>query len=308
MAAGAVAAARADEPGRRGSHAVAHGGQPPPPAGVENGCRRASRIVDALASDFAQAQRRVDQRTRALDRTVGSADAVDRARHGALRRLGRFTGLDLVGQPPTTAQARRRAATSRPNLPGRRRARHLASVRALRRPRRQLFAARQPAAHTAHDGRAPHIADQHRPVPALGGLCAPVRLDRHARPDRPARSHARDDGRIAAPPWPLLELVRHRAQGCTVADVRVDGRQRQPQWSPARRRAGLHRARSRAVRHGRRTARDRGLAGAHRAAARSRSSGLARWRATTPARPARPDRRCGGSAGVARRPAAQCGR
>ena len=100
----------------------------------------------------------------------------------------------------------------------RHRARHLAAVRALRRRRGQPPAARQPADRAARHGGAPHLADQHRPVPAGVGLRAPVRLDRHAGAARAPGGHAGHAGRAAAPPRPLSQLVRHAdARGAAAA-------------------------------------------------------------------------------------------
>jgi hypothetical protein len=67
------------------------------------------------------------------------------------------------------------------------------------------------------------------------GLRAAVRLDRHAGPAVAAGGHAGHAGPAAAPPRPLPELVRHADRRAAAADVRVDGRQRQPERPPARR-------------------------------------------------------------------------
>ena len=61
----------------------------------------------------------------------------------------------------------------------------------------------------APGGGPPHVADQHGALPPLGGVRARPRLDRHARPRRPAERHAGDHGAARALPRPLLQLVRH---------------------------------------------------------------------------------------------------
>ena len=71
--------------------------------------------------------------------------AASAARHRALRRLGVVAGLDLVGQPAAAAAPRRCLVAGGPRLPPRRRPRHLAPVRALRRAPGPPPAARQPA-------------------------------------------------------------------------------------------------------------------------------------------------------------------
>ena len=67
---------------------------------------------------------------------------------------------------PRPRAARRRALARRSRPAPRRRPRHLAPVRALRRRRGPPPAARQPADRAERHGRAPHLADQHRPLPA----------------------------------------------------------------------------------------------------------------------------------------------
>ena len=64
------------------------------------------------------------------------------------------------------------------------RAPQLALLRGLRRPRGSLAAAGQFPGGPAARGRAPDLADQCRPLPALGGRRARPRLDRHARSRR----------------------------------------------------------------------------------------------------------------------------
>ena len=115
----------------------------------------------------------------------------------------------LVGQPAAPGAQGRGPAAAGPGLPGRHRARHLALLRALRRAEDNHLPPDNLQTTPLRHGGAPHLADQHRPVPAERGLRAGVRLDRHAGPAGAPRGHAGHAGHAAAPPRPLPELVRH---------------------------------------------------------------------------------------------------
>jgi hypothetical protein len=138
-------------------------------------------------------------------------------------------------------------------------ARHLALLRALCHRRRQPPAARQPADRCRTNGGAPHLAHQHRPVPAQRGLRPRVRLDRHAGPAGPDGRHAGHAGAAAAPPRPFHELVRHADLCPPAADVRLHRGQRQPHRPPAGGGAGLPGAGPGPERHRRDAPRHRGI-------------------------------------------------
>ena len=155
--------------------------------------------------------------------------------HRAVPAVGRLAAVDLVGQPAAAgARATTRCRPHDQRLPGRHRARHLALLRALRRRRGQPPAARQPADRAARHGGAPHLAHQHRPVPAERGL----------RARSSAGSARRSCWRGWRPRWPRWRtLQRHRGHflnwydtqtlRAAAADVRVHRRQRQPERPPA---------------------------------------------------------------------------
>ncbi len=87
----------------------------------------------------------------------------------------------------------------------------------------------------------PHLAHQHRPVPAVHRQRARLRLDRDGRRAGAAGSDARHDGAPAALPRPLLQLVRHARPAAAGPALRLVGGQRQPRrhtWLPPRMRPG----------------------------------------------------------------------
>ena len=130
----------------------------------------------------------------------------------AVPAVGRHAGVDLAGPAAPGPRARRSALS---------RSRPRPTCDGVARDTWRLFercvgagrpppAARQPADRAARHGGAPHLADQHRPVPAERGLRAPVRLDRHARSCwRACEATLATLDALAAPPRPLPELVRH---------------------------------------------------------------------------------------------------
>ena len=252
VARGAVAGPGADGNGCGGAGAVPHGRQPPAPAAVDDRRRRAGIGPDQLRCAAEAPSPRAGGGPGTAGRVVCRRHAAPGAGGRAVPGVGRLAGVDLVGQPPAPGTPRRRLASAGPDLPGRRGTRHLAPVRALRGGRGKPPAARQPADRPARHGGAPHVAHQHRPVPAERGLRTPVRLDHDGRADGPAGGHAAHRGHAAAAPWPPAELVRHANLRAAAADVRVHGGQRQPQRPPARRGAGLPGAgHARASRRGR---------------------------------------------------------
>ena len=121
-------------------------------------------------------------------------------------------GRRALGQPARRASpSDRRSPTRRRARAAARRAPHLALLRDLRDGRGPHAAARQLPGGPAAGRGPPHVAHQHRPVPAVHRQRARFRLDRHARRGRAARGDARDDGPARALPRPLLQLVRHAA-------------------------------------------------------------------------------------------------
>ena len=220
--------------------------------------------------------------------------------------------VDLVGQPAAAGRAATRSRRRRPRLPPRRRARHLAPVRALRRRRRQPPAARQPADRAARHGRAPHLADQHRPVPA-GRRPARASSAGSARSEMVARARgdARHAGHAAAPPRPLPELVRHadrrsRCCRCTcprstaATSAATCSRVAQACLDAGRDAADDHGALRRAHRRCRRTRIAR--CAPRREPLERRSAARARCSATCPIRVARRCRRASTAAARAKRP------
>ena len=120
--------------------------------------------------------------------------------------------------------------------------------------------------------RAPHVADEHRALPARDRRRARLRLARSRRPRRAARGHARDDGAARAVPRPLLQLVRHARPPAARAALRVDGRQRQPRRPPARARQRLRERDAPAAARCRGVRRHRGRALARRRTPRAPSA------------------------------------
>ena len=173
--------------------------------GAGRGARPTSR---AFAAQALRPSRRRPSRWRVAVRAATPAPA-------GWRRCCACSGRCRRSGPGGSAGRGRRAATTplprdRPRLPRRRRARHLAPVRALRRRRGQPPAARQPADRAAADMVA------HRTSPTNIGLYllarllrARVRLDRHAGLLTAEARSPRCDA--AAPPRPLPQLVRHAA-------------------------------------------------------------------------------------------------
>ena len=102
---------------------------------------------------------------------------------------------------PPLAAATRAPAAHRPA--------HLALLRDLRRAGGPRAAARQLPGRPEAGRRAPHLAHQHRPLPAVDGRGPRLRLARPARHRRAPRGDARHDRAPGAFPRPLLQLVRH---------------------------------------------------------------------------------------------------
>ena len=100
----------------------------------------------------------------------------------ALRRLGAVAGLDLVGQPAAAAAPRRRSVADRPRLPPRRRPRHLAPVRALRRAPTTTTC--RPTTCRSRRTTWSRTAPR-RPTSAC--TCSPTRVRARIRLDRPRR-------------------------------------------------------------------------------------------------------------------------
>ncbi len=74
---------------------------------------------------------------------------------------------------------------------------------------------------------ASHLADEHRPVPALDGRRKRLRLDWHAGIGRASRADARCNGHARAIARALLQLVRYPRQATARSSLPVVGRQRQ---------------------------------------------------------------------------------
>ncbi len=77
-------------------------------------------------------------------------------------------------------------------------------------------------------GRASHIADQYRALPAVGRFSARLRMDRPLRDARSAGSDARHYGPDAPLPGPFLQLVRHDRSSTARSAICLDSGQRQP--------------------------------------------------------------------------------
>ena len=128
------------------------------------------------------------------------------------------------------------------------RAPHLALLRDLRDGGGPHAAARQLPGGPEAGRRAPDLADQHRPLPAVGGRRPRLRLDRNARDRRAAGGDARDHGAPRALPRPFLQLVRHARPAAARPALRLVGRQRQSRRPPDRARQRLSRSGSAAIR------------------------------------------------------------
>ena len=192
-----------------------------------------------LARVLSADERRRRHRHRCRDRRL-----VGRERRlaggGAVRaRLDRRAGDRALDEP---VAARRRPPAGlgcgRPRAaPGR--APHLALLRDLRHGDGPHAAAGQLPGRPEAGRRAPHLAHQPRPLPALRGQRPRLRLDRDDRDRRAAGSDARDDGRPAALPRPLLQLVRHARPAPARPALRLVGGQRQSRRAPDRARQCL---------------------------------------------------------------------
>ena len=90
--------------------------------------------------------------------------------------------------------------------------------------------------------RPPHLADQHRAVPAVDGRRPRLRLDRHARDGRAARGDAGDDRAASSASAATSTTGTTRATCGRSTRLRLVGRQRQPGRPPARARQRLPRA------------------------------------------------------------------
>ena len=140
-----------------------------------------------------------------------------------------------ISLPPRARRPPSSCAPEERRGPARRRAAELALLRDVRGRRGQRAAARQLPGGSAARGGPPDFAHQHGALPALDGVRARSRLDRHPRHGRPARR----------PPWPthgaaralpraLLQLVRHEQPAAARAPLRLHRRQRQSRRPPAR--------------------------------------------------------------------------
>jgi cyclic beta-1,2-glucan synthetase len=158
---------------------------------------------------------------------------------GAAGRVAAGTCGVGTGQHPFTAHGHTRPHARTGHLlapPG---ARHLAPVRACGRCQQPPFAPRQPANLAQRHGGCPHIAHQHRPVPAERSLRPLIRLAGHAGHAGPP---GRDAGHIDAPaasPGAFFELVRHPNPATPAPALCVYRGQRQPQLAPAGSGTGL---------------------------------------------------------------------
>ncbi len=147
------------------------------------------------------------------------------------RSVVRFAGHRLVGEP--AARAARSAPRVRADpLSANARAPDLGVLRDVRRPRRPMAAAGQPAGASDRGGRAPHVADEHGTLAA----CESHRLRFRLHPGRPAlaahgerHGHDGDPGAIRGP---FLQLVRHAVGQAVAASVCLVGGQRQSRRSP----------------------------------------------------------------------------
>ena len=153
-------------------------------------------------------------------RLAGGGSVRDR-----LDRVARHRALDepvaARRRPPAgLGCGRPRVATGR--------APHLALLRDLRDADGSHAAAGQFPGRPETGRRAPDLAHQSRPLPPLRGQRPRLRLGGDDRDRRPAGSDARDDGRPAAVPRPLLQLVRHAGSSTARPAIRLVGGQRQP--------------------------------------------------------------------------------
>ena len=214
-----------------------HGRQPPPPAAVDHRRRRAGRGRDRPSRPL-----RASTASTARWRWC-CWPALLALRHAASGRWRSLLCLAWAASPvwtwwvsrPRAADAPTRAAARPTRLPGRRGARHLALLRALRRAPRTTTCRRTTCRRMPHDMVAHRTSPTNIGLYLLSAACA-RRFGWIGTPraDRPARGHAGARWAAAAPPRPLPELVRHPDLRTAAADVRVHRRQWQPQRPPAR--------------------------------------------------------------------------
>ena len=278
LAAVATAGPRPDGRRRHRPRALAHVRQPPASPRVDDGRCSPGRCRDSACAARSQALGRAGGRAAALGVASRAAGAESSSRQRAVRRLGPVAGVDLVGQPAAATAPRRCAVAGRPRIFRRRRARHLAPVRTLRRRRRQPTAARQPADGAARHGRAPYLANQHRAVPAFDRMRPRVRLDRAGRDDRTPRGNPGDAGRDAAPSRPFPQLVRHHHRDAAAAALCLHRRQRQPLRPLSGCRASLPRGRIEGRRQRPPSSRPGCIQAANRRPARHQRTAPAQWR------------------------------
>ena len=154
--------------------------------------------------------------------------AAYRSRRAALcHRLGGGAGIGLLRQPLHLPFPRVLARRGRRARPAPHRQADLAVLRALRHGGGELAASRQLPGAAAGSDRAPDVADQYRPLPALHRLGPRFRLDRRQGHGRAARGDAWHDEPDAPVPRPFLQLVRHRRPPAARSAIRLDSRQRQ---------------------------------------------------------------------------------
>ena len=170
---------------------------------------------------------------------------------------GRASGEPALAgrRGPACFRPRRSSAAAR-------RAARLAVLRHLRDGRRSLAAAGQLPGGPAAGAGPPHVADQYRPLPAVGRQRPGLRLGRDARCGRAAGGNAGLDGPAGAIQRAFLQLVRHPGPAATRAPVRFVRRQWQPRGPPdhagdcLRRDGGATGARTAVARRHRRWPRD----------------------------------------------------
>ena len=187
----------ADDRRHRAHAAAALRDSPPPPRVDDRGA--GSARVDARSSPLLRAhgrrrRARVRRRRRRLAGRARDAPA-RRAVRDAVARRARARALDQPvsadGRPPR-GLARRRPPVAVGRAPD------LALLRGLRHREGSLAATGQLPGGPQAGTRAPHVADQPGPVPALGRQRARLRLDRNARAGRSAGGDARDDAHASS--------------------------------------------------------------------------------------------------------------
>ena len=220
----------------------------PPPARVDDGGpagERATPRVGGLLPNHGRGHARRARRGGGRPRPRADVRMARRPVRAGVGGRARARELD---QPPAHVGASERPSRRRRLRAPPGRATHLALLRDLRDARRPPLAPGQlPGGPEPRRGAA-HLADEHRPVPAVGGGGPRFRLGGHGADRRAARG---DPGFGRGPrslPRAPVQLVRDRGWPGARTRVRVVRRQREPRRPPRRGRQRLRGLGGRAAR------------------------------------------------------------